>query len=305
MCTGIDVGCDELEIGLSQGYVESKNKRKINVDITHQSPSVLSICTGYGGLEIALERIFGNINTLAHVEIEAFAIANLVNKMETGRMVPAPVWTDVKTLPLEPFRDRVDILVGGYPCQPFSVAGKRKGKDDPRHLFPAIKRIITGVRPLWCFFENVDGHISMGLSSVISDLEEMGYETTWGVFSAAEVGAPHQRKRVFILAHRISEGLERHTGDGQNKIGQTGSWEDRSTSKGIVPLRRPEELAYSKMPKCEQAGGTRTGRHGPSNSGFNRWPARPGEEQYEWEEPRVLDGKLNADWVESLQGLME
>ena len=120
-------------------------------------------------------------------------------------MESAPIWTDLKTFPWESFRDRVDILTGGYPCQPFSAAGKRAGKEDPRHLWPWIADGIRILRPRVCFFENVEGHISLGLSSVISDLEELGYKVSWGIFSAREVGAPHQRKRVFILAHSADQ----------------------------------------------------------------------------------------------------
>ena len=132
-------------------------------------------------------------------------------------MVPAPVWTDLKTLPAHCFRDRVDVLTGGYPCQPFSQAGKRRGADDPRHLWPHIKRHIETIRPVRCFFENVEGHISLGLREVIEDLEGLGYETTWGVFSAAEVGAPHQRKRVYILAHADGKRLSEKKHDSQKR----------------------------------------------------------------------------------------
>ena len=151
------------------------------------------------------------------MEIEAFAIANLVAKMEEGRLVPAPVWTNLKTLPVDCFRGRVDILTGGYPCQPFSAAGKRAGADDPRHLWPYIKEIIGAVRPLQCFFENVEGHISLGLREVIEDLEGLGYQTTFGIFSASEVGAPHQRKRVFILAYTTGIGVQGHGSGGQQE----------------------------------------------------------------------------------------
>jgi DNA (cytosine-5)-methyltransferase 1 len=119
-----------------------------------------------------------------------------------GLIPPAPIYTNLKTFPAHLFRDRVDLITGGYPCQPFSAAGKRLGEDDPRHLWPFIRRHIDSIRPLRCFFENVEGHISLGLSTVISDLEEDGYRTAWGIFSAREVGAPHQRKRVYILADR-------------------------------------------------------------------------------------------------------
>jgi len=180
---------------------------------------LLSLCSGYGGIERGLELAGVEFRTVAHVEIEAFAIANLVAKMETGQMAPAPIWTNLKTLPLEPFRDGVDILTGGYPCQPFSTAGKRLGAEDPRHLWPYILNIIDEVMPKMCFFENVEGHISKGLREVLIDLESWGYETTWGIFSAEEVGAPHQRKRVFILAHskhNLLQGREKQAEKGEN-----------------------------------------------------------------------------------------
>jgi DNA (cytosine-5)-methyltransferase 1 len=173
------------------------------VDITKELPAVLSLCTGYGGIERGLDLAGVEHRVLAYVEIEAFAIANLVAKMETEQLPPAPVWSNLKTLPVEPFRGRVDILTSGYPCQPFSAAGKRAGKDDPRHLWPYIIDIIRAVRPVRCFFENVEGHISLGLREVISDLESLGYKVAWGIFSAREVGALHQRKRVYILADTI------------------------------------------------------------------------------------------------------
>ena len=121
--------------------------------------------------------------------------------MEKGILDPAPIYTDLKTFPSEVFRGAVDIITGGYPCQPFSQAGKRQGKEDPRHLWPYIRNHVDTIRPTRCLFENVEGHISLGLSTVISDLEEDGYRTAWGIFSAEEVGAHHQRKRVFIMAN--------------------------------------------------------------------------------------------------------
>lgn len=222
--------------------------------ITH-----VGLCAGYGGIELGLKRVLPTLRSVALCEIEAFAIANLVAKMEAGLMDAAPIWTDLKTFPWESFRDRVDILSGGYPCQPFSAAGKRAGKDDPRHLWPWIADGIAAMRPRVCFFENVEGHITLGLSSVISDLEEMGYAVSWGIFSASECGAPHQRKRVFILADRKSAGLERYDG----------------LYSGCGEPRRDTS---------EQAGQT-----GWSNSSGDVWPSRPGEPQHAWEPPRVME----------------
>ena len=248
--------------------------------ITH-----IGLCAGYGGIELGLARVLPTLRSVALCEIEAFPIANLVAKMEAGLMESAPIWTDLKTFPWESFRDRVDILTGGYPCQPFSAAGKRAGKEDPRHLWPWIADGIRILRPRVCFFENVEGHISLGLSSVISDLEELGYKVSWGIFSAREVGAPHQRKRVFILAHdahgeQRAWSLLRQDWQGAALLERCGS-------------RRAEELADSQCAglegvwECCSTEG-REAQTGYAGSGCNVWPSRPGEPQHGWEPPRVV-----------------
>ena len=218
---------------------------------TSQAVTHLGLCAGYGGIELGLKRAIPSLRTIALCEIEAFAIANLVSKMEAGLMDPAPIWPDLKTFPWAAFRDQVDILTGGYPCQPFSAAGQRRGKDDPRHLWPYIADGIRLLRPRCCFFENVEGHISLGLSDVIEDLAGMGYRTTWGIFSASEVGAPHQRKRVFILA--VSSGFG-------GASGLSG------------PFQRHEGQSGESDDGCYQAA----------------WPSRPNERQHGWEPPRIV-----------------
>jgi DNA (cytosine-5)-methyltransferase 1 len=156
------------------------------------------------GLERGIERAIGPVETTAIVEIEAFVIENLVQQMEQGLLAPAPVWSDLKTFPSKSFYGKVHGITGGYPCQPFSVAGNRGGKQDPRHLWPYIgggaNSIVGTIRPIWCFFENVPGHLELGYREVKSDLESLGYTVEEGIFSAEEVGAPHLRKRLFILA---------------------------------------------------------------------------------------------------------
>ena len=179
---------------------------------TAQTVAHVSLCAGYGGIDLGFKRAIPGLRTVAFGEIEAFACANLVAKMEAGLLDPAPIWSNLKTFPWDSFRGKVDLLSGGYPCQPFSAAGKRLGADDPRHLWPFIADGIARMQPTACFFENVEGHITLGLRNVLQDMGRLGYRTTWGIFSAAEVGAPHQRKRVFILAHRNNSGLERYRG---------------------------------------------------------------------------------------------
>ncbi len=177
-----------------------------NVDTT-QTITHLSLCSGYSGIGLGLKRVLPSLREIAHVEIEAYAIANLVKKMEESSLPPAPIFTDLKAFPFASFRGCVDILSGGFPCQPFSSAGKRLGTEDPRHLFPYIAKGIGLCRPRLVFLENVEGIISAKmpdgtsvLQYVLRELESLGYRATAGVFSASEVGAAHQRKRVFILA---------------------------------------------------------------------------------------------------------
>ena len=182
--------------------------------------NIISFCTGYGGLELGIRRAGVDVRVICNVEIEAFVQANLVAKTEEGRMDNAPIWTDLKTFPAREFRGKVHGLIGGYPCQPFSSAGKRQGEKDPRHLWPYILKHVRAIRPVWCFWENVAGHTTMGLWRVLSDLEEEGYKCAWGIFSAEEVGAPHQRKRVFILA-KLPHARSPYSGEVQLTEGRT------------------------------------------------------------------------------------
>ncbi|GAB3278456.1 hypothetical protein GCM10027347_52880 [Larkinella harenae] len=170
------------------------------VDTSEESPVILSFCPGLRGLERGLERVFQSIRVAAYVEIEAFICENLLAAMEAGLLAPSPIWTNLKTFNPQPLRNRIDGIIGGYPCQPFSLAGQRKGEDDPRHLWPYIQRSIAAIKPVWCFFENVSGHLSMGYAEVYRSLRDMGYAVESGIYSAEEVGAPHERDRLFILA---------------------------------------------------------------------------------------------------------
>lgn len=177
------------------------------MDHSFKSPlTAISIGPGIRGIERGIERIV-RLEHLAYVEIEAFIIENLVAQMERGVLAPAAIWSDAKTLPCEPFRGIVDILLAGYPCQPFSTAGKRRGAEDPRHLYPYIERAIRIIRPRICFFENVRGHVTSGLPEVIASLEGLGYRVHWGIYSAEETGAAHKRERVFILAIQNAGGI--------------------------------------------------------------------------------------------------
>lgn len=167
----------------------------------------LSLCSGAGGLDLGLAIAIPGYRAVGHVERETFAAATLVARMEDASLDRAPVWDDVATFDGRPWRGAVDIVTAGYPCQPFSVAGKRRGADDPRHLWPHVARIIGEVQPPFVFLENVAHHLRLGFPEVASGLVGMGYRLAAGLFTAAEVGAPHKRERLFILAIREGDEL--------------------------------------------------------------------------------------------------
>ncbi len=255
---------------------------------------------GYGGNHIGLKRCLPNLRLKSVCEIEEFAIENILAKMENGLLEAAPIWSNCKTFPTEPFVDRVDLFIASYPCQPFSSAGKRQGEDDERHLWPSVYMWIRATRPLCVFLENVEGHVSLGLSTVISDLEEGGYSVAWGIFSARECldgnneTATHQRKRVFIMAHLKNYGLEIDNGS-KIQCETSGRWTLQPC--GIRPhiareleytcdQRLPAALAIEdKQDKC------RGEEHCYPTNGDGTtilWPSRPGQPQHQWEPPRIV-----------------
>ncbi len=225
----------------------------ITKELTH-----ISLCAGYGGIDLGLSRVLPNLRTVAFSEIEAYAVANLVAKMEEGLLDAAPIWTNLKTFPWEDFRGKVDILSGGFPCQPFSSAGRRRGDEDPRHLFPYIKRGIALLRPAFVFLENVEGIISSKLGKgwsdragtsvllhVLRELERLGYKAEAGIFSASEIGAPHQRKRVFIMGFSEDGNVESSIG-WRRSIKERVEIQIRESDQDVFPNRRGEV-----QKKCE------------------------------------------------------
>lgn len=170
------------------------------MDNPFNNPSILSICPGLLGLDRGIERAVGKTRTVAYVEIEAVIVANLIAGMQAGILDAAPVWSDIKTFDAKPFRKKIHGILAGYPCQPFSLAGKRSGADHPGHIYPYISNAFRTIKPVWGFFENVGGHLSMGFDLVYKDLRSMGYAVEAGIYTAEQVGAPHERERLFILA---------------------------------------------------------------------------------------------------------
>ena len=162
--------------------------------------TVGSLFSGIGGLDLGLER--AGMRVVWQSEIDPFACKVL--KKHWPEVVNHGDIKQIDWGTVEP----VDIICGGYPCQPFSTAGKRKGTDDPRHLWPWVRTAISELRPKYAILENVRGHLSMGGLQVIGELAEIGYDAEWRVISAAGVGAPHRRDRIIIVAYPNSTRLE-------------------------------------------------------------------------------------------------
>lgn len=183
----------------------------------------LALCSGIGGIDLGLKLAIGDdYRTVCHVEREAYAAAVIVARMADKAMDQAPIWDDLKTFDGKPWRGIVDIVTAGYPCQPFSLAGKRRGADDPRHLWPSVVRVIREVEPTLVFCENVPGHINLGFREVAGELQEMGYRVAAVVRSAADLGSTHVRERLFILGYRDGERESQQEGSKPNERRRTG-----------------------------------------------------------------------------------
>jgi DNA (cytosine-5)-methyltransferase 1 len=166
--------------------------------------NVLSLFAGIGGLDLGLER--AGMTVVGQVELDPFCCSVLAKHWPE-----VPRHDDVRTAVswwLGTARPPVDLVCGGFPCQPESLAGKRGGTEDARWLWPDMARIIHAVRPVHIIGENVMGHRTRGLRFVLRDLERLGYAARAGVVGAGEMGAPHRRQRIFILAHAGGQGLE-------------------------------------------------------------------------------------------------
>lgn len=168
--------------------------------------SAISLFSGAGGLDLAAKRC--GIKTVCYVEWDRYAQAVLMSRMRDGSLDDAPLWDDVTTFDGKPWRGKVDIVFGGFPCQPHSLSGKRRGGADERNLWPDTMRILRE-SGAWGFVgENVPGIVTNGFAAqVLADLEREGFCGTPFSNTACAVGAPHMRERVFFVA--VSHGLAR------------------------------------------------------------------------------------------------
>lgn len=190
-------GFEQIELFEQPEKPKKKRKKKQEVDVR-----VLDLFSGIGG--IALAAHWAGMETVAFCEIEPFC-----QKVLSKNFPGIPIYDDVTKLTREQLEKDgviddsrgIDAIFGGIPCQPFSIAGKQKGKDDERHLWPEMFRLIRELQPRWVLVENVTGFIRLALDDVLNDLESENYKATTIVLPAHAVGAPHKRERIFIVAH--------------------------------------------------------------------------------------------------------
>jgi DNA (cytosine-5)-methyltransferase 1 len=220
----------------------------------------LDMCSGIGGWALAFREL--GINTIGFCEIDKYPQQVLKKNFPN-----IPIFNDLKELTYEQIKERtgtrdIDIVTCSYPCQPFSVAGKQKGEEDSRHLWPDTFRIIQESKPTWFVGENVGGHIKLGLDTVLEDLASIGYDTRTFVIPASSLGAWHQRKRIWIIGHKAvsdtsSEGLQGHNSKSsinEPQLGQSTNHDDeRRTSEGVC---NPDSRRFkSSESKTEQETG--------------------------------------------------
>ncbi len=240
--------------------------------ITH-----ISLCTGYGGLELGLHKALCNLKTIAYCDIELFSCINLMAKMEQGMLEPAPIWSDLKTFPWKTFADKTDLLTGGFPCQPFSTAGKRAADSDPKHLWPYFVKALKELNyPNMIFCENVSGLATSELQGddwadpkgtnvllhVLRELERLGYYAYSTIFSVEELGGSQERKRYFILGVHKQASAE--------------------FISDILTSITPTKILDLKYPKDEVV---LTDQYNSSNA----FPQFRGLPQYQWEPPKVIE----------------
>jgi DNA (cytosine-5)-methyltransferase 1 len=162
---------------------------------------ILDICSGIGGFSLGLEAT-GGFDTVAFCEFDDFC-CKVLNKHWPN----VPIYKDLKEIGNDPARiiQEFDLICGGIPCQPFSLAGKQKGKEDDRHLWPYMYAIVKSKKPTWVIVENVGGFVNVALDDVCLDLETQGYATQSFIIPACSVEAPHKRDRIWILGKYTSE----------------------------------------------------------------------------------------------------
>ena len=287
----------------------------------------LSLFAGIGGADLGLER--AGMECAGQVEIESFC-----QKVLAKHWPNVWRWNDVKTLTGAQVAEHcgtIDLLVGGVPCQPASVAGKRLGTADYRWLWPDFLRLVSEVKPMWVLAENPRGVLSLDVAGmqfsewIAHEFTARGYELLPVKLAAEDVGAPHRRERIFFIGRSLDDAsrqqnrrlqfreLEADAGTTSDNVanihgGRGGASRAHNTGRQSSKEACGDGVGISILANAFNAGleGQRYGTSGtgaeislPSGFGSYCWPSRPGQHQYEWEEPRTVELQVG----ESASGL--
>lgn len=243
-----------------------------------------SLCTGYGGLDLAAEAYF-NAETIWCAEFDKYASQVIEQRFGISN------YGDIKTIDWASL-PQVDILTAGYPCQPFSHAGQRKGTDDTRHIWPHIAKAISILRPRLVILENVRGHLNLGFKEVLKDLAQLGFSARWGLIRASDAGAPHKRERLFIVAYADSHAhpkSQRANRGLYDEASQIINWSDRNECRSCGSYDCNTDNKHQSYDRQM----SKLGRRFASRCEMSMQTA-----------PNTLvDGKLNAKFVEYMMGL--
>jgi DNA (cytosine-5)-methyltransferase 1 len=215
--------------------------------------------------------------TVCAVEWEPYPASVLCARQNDGLLPPFPIWDDVQTFDGKPWRGIVDVVSGGFPCQDISAAGKGAGIDGERSgMWREMARIIHEVRPRYAFVENSPMLTSRGLGAVLGDLASMGFDARWGVLGAADVGANHQRDRIWIVARNMAysrcelrQTRESTRLDANAQVGSVSAIHNQSSGKGQI-------FSNSDLPQ-QQGGSISIGTQSQNTYACNSrwWEAEP------------------------------
>lgn len=240
-----------------------------------------SLFSGYGGLDIGVQNVVKDSKVEWYAENDHWPSEILRHHNPKAKNYGDVTEIDFDTIP------KVDILTGGYPCQPFSIQGSRKGTEDERHLFPYVREAISKIRPKITFLENVSGHRSLGFDTVLADLAKDGFNVRWHCLPASEIGTPHHRDRIFILVSEASDAI-----GGGFSDGLTIRPEKKNSTTSISPILLP--------------GTSQADLWGEFEGSIRRWEAASGRAApLAVEANRNGNPRLTAQFLEWMMGLPE
>ena len=219
----------------------------------------VDLCSGIGGFALGFEWA-GLSRPVLFCDIEPWS-----RKVLRKHWPDVPIAEDVKELANDPngLIPDCDIITAGYPCQPFSVAGQRRGTEDDRHIWPYIFSIIQRKRPSWCVFENVYGHVSMGLDEVLSDLEGQGYAARPFIVPACASDAPHRRDRIWIIGRNVGD--TQHNGSPSTAIKRSSQEASDNNTQGQIKTSQSKGASRSRN-SASMEESTRADNVGDTNS---------------------------------------